>query len=966
MLSKFLLLALFFSALCLVVFAQTNANRSVVTGKITDSTAKQPLKNASIRILRLSDSSLIAAGLSKDDGSFSISKIAAGDYVLWVSYQGYETFQKTIIASNDSSINVGNIYLQTKAHELKGVTVTAAPVEIKNDTTQFNAGMYHTKPNGTVEDLLKKMEGMEVDKQGNVKAQGETVQRILVNGKRFFGDDPKMATQNLPAEIVDKIQVFDQLSDQSAFTGFDDGNRTKTINIVTKQNARQGYFGKFTAGTGNKGLYALGATVSRFKGDEQISFISQLNNTNQQVFTIQDILGTFSNNSNKGFSGGSMDGGAGGLGGPPGGGSSPPMQMSRSGSMNMNNNEGIITTKAAGLNYANTFGRNTQISASYFYNNLIVEADQKKVTENFIQSDSSQFENQNSLSKKTNQNQRFSFNIETQFDSSNALIIRPNFTYQNTTLSSQTKTNITKEKLIALSNTTANTEQDNSGYNGSVDATYRHKLKKKGRTFILGFNYSGNTNDGTGKYFSVVDNIQSLTKDTSNQHYISDSKGNKFSTTVAYTEPVGKNQLIELNFNNTHNYNTSSRITYNYDSITRKFSLIDTALSNQFENTYNANRVTLNYLIRNDKMNFSAGAGALFGNLNSYDKTRGTTLTQQYVNIYPTINFNYRFSKTKNLRVNYSGRPTQPTVQQLQPVRDESDPTNIKIGNPDLSQEFTHTLRMLFTSFDTKKFKNIFATINASVVQDDISSAITLLSNGTQITQPVNLNGSYNVSGFFNYGFQVRKPKSNLNFTTNFTRSKTASLINDAKNNTLNNTIGESLRWTTNLKDKFDMNFSFTPTYNTASYSVQPDQNEKYFSHTASVEGTYYTHSGWILSSDFNLTAYTGRAAGYNTTIPLWNASLSKQLFRSKAGELKFYVFDLLNQNKSVTRTIAENYVQDVQSNVLSRYFLVSFVYHLKSFNQQKDFKKMFPGDGPPDGMTPPNMPPPNMPPPNM
>jgi len=508
-----------------------------------------------------------------------------------VSYQGYETFQKAITVGNDSAINIGNIYLQTKAHELKGVTVTAAPVEIKNDTVQFNAGMYHTKPNGTIEDLLKKMEGVEVDKQGNVKAQGETVQRVLVNGKRFFGDDPKMATQNLPADIVDKIQVFDQLSDQSSFTGFDDGNRTKTINIVTKLNARKGYFGKFTAGAGNKGLYALGATVSRFNGDEQISFIGQLNNTNQQVFTIQDILGTFNNNGSKGFRSGLMDGGRGVSGGLPFSGGPQSMQVSIGGNANTNNNSGLITTKAAGLNYANTLGEGTQIYGSFFYNHLTVEADQKSATENFIQDDSSQFENQNSLSKKTNQNQRFNFNIETQFDSSNALIIRPNFTYQTTTLSSQTQTNITKGKLIALSNTASNSEQDNSGYNGSVDATYRHKFNKKGRTLILGFNYSANTNDGDGKYFSVINDIQSATTDTTNQYYISDSKGNTFSTTVAYTEPVGKNQLIELNYNNTYSNNTANRITYNYDSTTGKFSLMDTTLSNQFENTYSSNRV---------------------------------------------------------------------------------------------------------------------------------------------------------------------------------------------------------------------------------------------------------------------------------------------------------------------------------------------------------------------------------------
>ena len=369
-------------------------------------------------------------------------------------------------------------------------------------------------------------------------------------------------------------------------------------------------------------------------------------------------------------------------------------------------------------------------------------------------------------------------------------------------------------------------------------------------------------------------------------------------------------------------------------------------------------------------MNF--GTGIQFGVLNSYNVTKDSTLNHDFTNFYPTINFNYRFSRTKNLRINYSGRTTQPTVQQLEPVTDNSDPLNIKIGNPDLKQEFTNSLRFLYTSFNPSTFKNMFASINASVIKSDIVNSTTILSDGAQIIQPVNLNGAYNVSGFFNYGFPVKKPKGNLNFTTNLTYTRGVSLVDDEVNYTNNYSFGESFKFTTNLKKNFDLNFSATPTYNIANYSVQPAENANYFSNILNLEPTYYTKNGWILSSAFNFTSYSGRAAGYNTSVPLWNASIAKQFLKNKAGELKLFVFDLLNQNVSINRTITENYVQDVQTKVLTRYFLVSFIYNLRKFGQQ--MPRMFHrGDGggmfpmpPADGNTPaPSSPPPSGPPPS-
>jgi len=326
--------------------------------------------------------------------------------------------------------------------------------------------------------------------------------------------------------------------------------------------------------------------------------------------------------------------------------------------------------------------------------------------------------------------------------------------------------------------------------------------------------------------------------------------------------------------------------------------------------------------------------------------------------MYPTANLTYRFSKTTNLRFNYTGRTSQPSVTDLQPVVDNSDPLNVSIGNPNLKQSFTNSFRLLFGSFDRVHSKNIFASVNASFISNNIVNAtISNLKTGVDTLLPVNMNGSYNLSAFFNYGFPLKKPKSNLNFNTNFSNTRSVGLIktidtagysNTQQNTTTNYSIAETVRWTTNLAKNFDMNFSASPTYNIAKYSIQPTQNENYFSVTLSAEPTWYTKSGWIVSADFDYIKYAGRAEGYNQSVPLLNASLAKQLFKNKRGELKFSMHDLLNQNVSISRTVTENYTKDVQTKVLTRYAMLTFTYNLRSFNQQqkkRNFEPLPPGE---------------------
>jgi hypothetical protein len=915
--------ALLFLFFAISASAQTSAT---LKGKLIDSVGKQSLKDASITILDARDSTLDVFGLAKADGSFLISNITFGDMIVEVKFQGYEPFSKKVTFSKTNSIvDLGNVYLTMAANDLGNVTVSQSIVRMKNDTVEFTASAFKTKPNAVAEDLLKKVPGIQVDKNGNVTAQGEQVQRILVDGKRFFGDDPRMATRNLPPDMIDKIQVFDQASDQSAFTGFDDGNRVKTINITTRKDKRKGYFGRGSLGFGanaDEGLYDNSFNVSRFNGDRQITFTGQANNVNKQNFSVQDMLGSLGGGGGANFGGGGGRGGGGGSIGSSGGG-------------------GLVNTWAGGINYRDTWSPKTQFSGSYFYNDQKTYRDQKSFTQNLIPGapDSSIFNDNTSSSKTYNKNHRINMNIEHQFDSSNSLIIRPNISFQDTWSESLQQTNSTRGKVTALNSSEAKSIRKNNGFNGSVEATFRHRFPKKGRTYSINLNLGGSTNDGTGTNYSL-NRYNPVGRpaytDTIDQIYTTNRDGRNFNTTFSYTEPLSSTQQLEFNYNYSYSLNKSGRNTLQYNPGTDKYEIPVANLSNSFENTFSSNRVTMNYRYQKNKVNFSVGSGVQVGDLVSNNITRDSSIKQHFVNLFPAANFRYEFSRTKSLRIFYNGRTSQPSADQLQPVTDNSNPLNIRTGNPNLKQQFTHSMRFLYNSFDVFTQRLIFATVNASFIQNDIQNSTTFLANGAQMTMPVNLGGTYNVNGFFNYGFPLKRPKSNLNLIANVARSQTQTLINNASNYTRNTTLGGTVSWTTNLKEGFDMNFSSNSSFSMARYTLQPQQNGDFFTQTVSTEATGYTKSGWVLSADFDYVFNSGRSAGFNTSIPLLNASISKQMFKDKSGELKFFMFDLLNQNVSITRNITGNTIQDVQTRVLTRYFMVSFTYNLRRFGGQQ------------------------------
>ena len=873
-------------------------NTGSITGKLIDSVGKQTLKAASISIMDANDSTVLHFGLSKEKGDFLIRNIPFGFYLVQMSFQGYKTESRKVTINEEQPLaDLGNIYLKFQAKELDEVVVQASPIVVKNDTIQYNASSFKTKPNAVVEDLLKKLPGVIVDNDGNVTAQGEAVQRIFVDGKRFFGNDPKMATKNLPPDIVDKIQVYDAMSDQSAFSGFDDGTRIKTINITTKKSKKRGYFGRAFAADGDQGRYEENVNFSKFRGDQKITALGQTNNINVQGFTPQD-----------------------------GGGSG----QSRG---------GITVTKAAGFNFADTWNGKTDFSGSYFYNNLQTEKDTKSFTQKFLpNNDTSSFTNSVRTSNQNSENNRVNLNIEQTFDSMNMLIIRPDISFQNTnsinhTISNTNKSIIYGTDSISQNNLNQISTGNNKNFNGNISTTFRHRFKAPGHTFSISLNGSANHNNNAGtnnsitNYFIPVDSTKVANQINSNL-----GNSNSFGSNFSYTFPIALNNIIELSYGYNFNNNTSNTKTLAFDSITNGYTDVVDSLSNNFVNNSSSNRGSIGYRLKLGKINFGISNGVQFTNLTSTNTSKDTSISRSFTNMYPTANFTYTFSKQENLRINYNGRSNQPSISQLQPVPNNSNPANIITGNPNLVQEFSHSIRMLYTYVDPVSFRNISILFNGGLTSNKVVTSITQLANGYQTTTYENMNGTFNLKTHLNYGIQLQAPKSNLNFITNAAYNRDISLINNEKNYTNTSNAGESINWTMNIHEKLDLNINAGYNYNIVKYSIKPQNNRNYYTESFNIEPTYTFPGDWVLGSTFNYSYNSGLAGGYNSRQPLWNASLAKELFDKKQGEIKIGVYDLLNQNVSVSRNVTNNYIQDVQNNVLKRYFLVTFTYNLKKF----------------------------------
>ncbi|WP_421945936.1 outer membrane beta-barrel protein [Pedobacter sp.] len=890
-------------------------NGGAINGRVINAKDKKPVDYATIAVKSLKDSSIVASGQSNPDGTFSFKNIPAGNYRVIAAFLGLKTTNKNITVAK-AAVNVGDIAMDDDGLNLNDVNVTAQvpTVVVKKDTLEYDAKSIKVRENAVVEDVLKKLPGVEVAKDGSIKAGGETVTRVKVDGKEFFGSDPLLATKNLPADMVDKIQVIDELSEQAQFTGVDDGSRSKILNITTKSGMKKGYFGNSTLGYGTNDRYDASLNVNKFDNDQQFSFIGQFNNVNKQNF-----------------------GGGGGQGNGFGGGGGGGRGFNFGGGGNSSGGGGITTTNAAGLNFGDTYKDGTQIQGSYFFNKSSVFNEQTSNTQTLLGNSSQNVNNYlNSNSDRTNH--RFNFMIDTKLDSTTSIKIQPNVAYtENSGLSLQ---NYNRNNVIAsgITNTIGNQNftTDNSTPVISNNILVRKKFKRRGRTLSLNINTAINDSDSDNINYILENSTVNgnTTQKLTNQLNDLSSHNITNTTRVVYTEPLSKTTSLELNYQNGINNSTSDRNIFNFNTFTGNFDLVDNTYSNHYENQTLTNAAGVSYTVTQKKYNWNIGVAGQQTNRENTNLTTGVVFTQNFINLTPSAQFRYNFSNSKRLFINYRGTTAQPTIDQIQPIPDNTNTQSVILGNPDLKPAFNNTLSVRYNNFAFAKmrffavFLNLTQTFNAFASSQSVITNPADINYGKIASTYINVDGNYSGNANVVLGQPILpNNKLNLNATLSGNYSKGTNITSGIENITNNWSLNNNYRFVTNL-DKLDLTAGIGGTVTRATYSATPNSNTRFFTLNPSFDVSYLFPGNIRLAVDLDYMKNTGRGEGFNTDFTLVNAYISRQFFKNR-GTFKVAVNDALNQNQGISRTATANTITDLNYNVLKRYYMFSFTYSL-------------------------------------
>jgi hypothetical protein len=914
-----------------------------VSGIIIDSLTNTPLPGVSITLAH-SKTSLKIGDITNKKGAFSMKDVENGSYNMTISYVGYASVKK-IINVFDKDLNIGKIYITEKPSELGTVEVIGQmpAVEMKGDTTLFNADAFKTNPDASAEDLVQKMPGV-VMQSGKVQAQGEDIKKVLMDGKPFYGDDPTAALRNLPAEIIDKVQIFDQKSEQSQFTGFDDGNNIKTMNIITRTNMRTGQIGKTYAGYGTDDKYQAGTNFNIFGEDRRISILAQFNNLNQQNFAIEDILGAVSSMGAGGRRPMMGPGGAGGPRGrrPGGGGGMNPFGGGSIGDFLVEQQDGISATNAIGLNYTDNWGQSIKVTGSYFVNYTNNDA-LNNLTRDYITENQLYYEDAESSSK--NINHRFNFRFEYDIDSSNSLLIRPRVTYQQNEGESFTLAQTDFENsLLNRSNNDFNSEL--SGYNLSNEILWRHKFETKSRTLSLSMNNSINANEGENKLYatSLYKVNTFFEQDTLNQKSVLDMQGNSISYNLSYTEPIFDKSILQINYSGGLNNNESDKTTNNYDEISKAYTNLDTTLSNIFESNYLNQSLGTSYQFRTDESNLTAGVSYQWSRLdNKQVFPYNSDISREFNNVLPNLRYQYNFTKKNNLRIFYRTSTDLPSISQLQDVVNNNNPLQISIGNPELEEGYQHNLFANFMAVDEANASNFFFNIGGRYSNNYIGTQTTILQNdstlnngyvvaqGAQISQPVNLKNYINLRSFINYGFPISFISSNLNINTGVNYTITPGIINNLENYSHSKALTLGIVISSNISKEIDFSIMSFTNLNFVNNTLRDDLNTQYLSQSSRVKLNLYLWETIVFNTEFSHQYYSGLSSDYNQSYFLLSSYIGYKMFDQDA-ELRLSANDILNQNSSINRSVSDIYIQDTETNVLQRYFILSFIYTFKNF----------------------------------
>lgn len=882
-----------------------------VTGSVVEQGNDTPIEQATVRLLNVKDSAMVRGVVSARNGSFTLKNVKKGSYLLHITFIGYDPlYQPLQITGKKNPVNVGKLELSDGAIELgEAVVIGKAPeVTVRNDTVEYNADSYKVTEGSVLEDLLKKMPGVEVDSEGKITVNGKEVKKVMVDGKEFFSDDPKVASKNLPAKMIDKLQVLDKKSDMAQMTGFDDGEEETVINLTVKPGMKQGWFGNAYGGYGSKDRYEGNAMVNRFVNNDQITFMGGANNTNNMGFS--DLASTM-------FSG--MGGGGGRRGG-------------------FGAGSGITSSGNAGLNFSKEFkpdkltlGGNTR------YSHSDNDARSKSDRQNILPGDSSSYDNSEAMSRTKSDNFGVDFRLEWKPDTMTQLIFSPSFSFSHSMNDNfSDATTLDNERDTVNTNKSSNYSESN-GYNLNASIDFSRKLNNKGRVFsatLSGGNsdsYSDGMNRSDIVYFNQTDALKNSIIDQRSRY---DNKGFNYRAYVSWVEPIGHNNFIQATYSISQRKQEALKNVYNQDA-DGIYNVLDSAYSQSYRNNFISQRASLSFKSQRAKFNYTIGLNLDPSYSSSENFVGDTTLskiTRKVVNLSPMAQFNYMFDKRTNLRIMYNGRTSQPSMTQLQPVADISDPTNITIGNPDLNPRYTNNVFIRFQQFTPEKQRAFMIMANGSYIINDIVSYTSYnQETGVKTTTYKNVNGNYSGNVRMMLNTPLKNKKFSINSMTMASFANSNGYINEEKNTNRNLILSE--RGGIDFRSSYlDLGVNGNIRYNATSNSLQKENNQNTFNYGAGGYTTIYLPLNFKIESDVNWSTNSGYGDGFKQNEVLWNASASKSFLKNNQGTLRFKIYDILQQRSNISRSITASYIQDSEYNTLGSYFMVHFIYRFSIF----------------------------------
>lgn len=901
----------------LITSIQAQTTPATLSGKIIDNNTGEAVTAATIRILTQKDSTLVTGTSSTREGTFLIP-LNYGNYIVNISFVGYTPFfQHITLSSARPTVKLDTIKLREESILLNEAVVTAVPVEIqvKGDTLEYNAAAYKVTEMAVVEDLLKQMTGVEIDQNGAIKVQGKEIKRILVDGKEFFSDDPKVASKNLPAKMVDKLQVVDYKSEMEKMTGFDDGEEEMIINLTVRPNMKQGIFGNAYAGYGSQERYEINSMVNHMRNSDQMTFMGGINNTNNAGAS--DL--------------GNMGGG--GRGGVSGGGGN-----------------GINTSANTGFNFSKMVSKKLEMGGNIRYGNNKSESLSKVYTQNLL-SKGDTYEDQRNQSNSRSENINMDVRLEWRPDSMTTLVFRPSLSFNNSESIEGDVFSTTRIEGDTINYGNADYSSHGKGNNFGGNLNFNRRLSRAGRSISVGMNIRTNDSENKAINNSNTYYLGKREDDLLDQRITNTNSGSNLSGSFSYVEPLGKQRFLQLSYNYRQGSSQSNKDTRTRDE-EGNYTVLDTKYSKLNENNTLNQDIGIDFRARSEKYNYNFG----FRVYPSSSKRKTfvgdsliSNITQTVTNYSPNAQFNYLWSRQKNLRFQYNGSTEQPSVNQISPVVDVSNPLNITYGNPDLKPSFMHRMNVRFQN--SKPQENRFYMLSSDfnyTLNAIVTSRFTDSETGRKENTYRNVNGNWDGNIRFTTTQPLFIKKFTFSNTTNTSYRVNNGFSNNEENVSRQINLSENLSFNYN-SSKFQFSIRGNVSYNKVQNSLEGQQDREYFNYGSSAYTTIYLPFDINFQSDIRYSTNSGYSDGFKQNETLWNASIEKQILKQKNGLIRVKVYDILQQRSNIRRSVSSNYIRDTTTNTLTSYFIVHFVYRFNIFKggaSRRDIRNPDFGDG--------------------